>query len=305
MSEKDASPTKKFSHDPYVRSVLKDPARTAELLRLASRKNNNLAQFLATVNLDTLQEISEAFSDTVTHGDGDLAFTVKIASDEPKQAELLVGIIEEHKSYPETGIIPQLVKYWFQIMVRNQKNIPTIAIVLYNGKDPWRIEKETMFPNYPEYYHKIGLPFLLELIDVSDIFEDEEIPRISPKIALALVALKYVFNGEKLKKHLKAAMAGLKSLPREEAEEFLSQTFVYLKQWFNGDAKEQFKMDFKKCSEVYGYKSIAEVEEEEIKLKMVDAMLAMPKLTDEDISVVSGLPQEEIQKRRALRNQGL
>ena len=305
MSEKESSATKKFPHDPYVRSVLKDPARTAELLRLASRKNYNLAQFLATVNLDTLQEISEAFSDTVSHGDGDLAFTVKIASDEPKQAELLVGIIEEHKSYPETGIIPQLVKYWFQIMVRNQKNIPTIAIVLYNGKDPWRIEKETMFPNYPEYYHKIGLPFLLELIDVSDIFEDEEIPRISPKIALALVALKYVFNGEKLKKHLKAAMAGLKSLPREEAEEFLSQTFVYLKQWFNGDAKEQFKMDFKKCSEVYGYKSIAEVEEEEIKLKMVDAMLAMPKLTDEDISVVSGLPQEEIQKRRALREQGL
>lgn len=303
--ERVTSTTKKFPHDPYVRSVLKDPARTAELLRLASRKNSNLAQFLATVNLDTLQEISEAFSDTVTHGDGDLAFTVKIASDEPKQAELLVGIIEEHKSYPETGIIPQLVKYWFQIMVRNQKNIPTIAIVLYNGKDPWRIEKETMFPNYPEYYHKIGLPFLLELIDVSDIFEDEEIPRISPKIALALVALKYVFNGEKLKKHLKAAMAGLKSLPREEAEEFLSQTFVYLKQWFNGDAKEQFKMDFKKCSEVYGYKSIAEVEEEEIKLKMVDTMLAMPKLTDEDISVVSGLPQEEIQKRRALREQGL
>lgn len=303
--ERVTSTTKKFPHDPYVRSVLKDPARTAELLRLASRKNSNLTQFLATVNLDTLQEISEAFSDTVTHGDGDLAFTVKIASDEPKQAELLVGIIEEHKSYPETGIIPQLVKYWFQIMVRNQKNIPTIAIVLYNGKDPWRIEKETMFPNYPEYYHKIGLPFLLELIDVSDIFEDEEIPQISPKIALALVALKYVFNGEKLKKHLKAAIAGLKSLPREEAEEFLSQTFVYLKQWFNGDAKEQFKMDFKKCSEVYGYKSIAEVEEEEIKLKMVDAMLAMPKLTDEDISVVSGLPQEEIQKRRALRNQGL
>lgn len=28
--------------------------------------------------------------------------------------------------------------------------------------------------------------------------------------------------------------------------------------------KEQFKMDFKKCSEVYGYKSIEEVEEEEL-----------------------------------------
>jgi hypothetical protein len=295
-----------FSHDSYVRSVLKDPIRTAELLRLASRKNSNLAQFLATVNLDTLQEISEAFSDTATHGAGDLAFTVKIASDEPKQAELLVGIIEEHKSYPEAGIIPQLVKYWFQIMFRNQKNIPTVAIVLYNGKDPYRIEKEVMFPNYPEYYHKIGLPFLLEIVDVSDIFEDFEIPMISPKIALALVALKYVFNGEKLKKYLKPAMAGLKSLPREEAEDFLTQTFIYLRHWFKGEAKEQFKMDFKKCSEVYGYKSIAEVEEEELeakikdtKLEMVDAMLANNKLTDEEIAIISGFSLDEIQKRRA------
>ena len=295
-----------FSHDSYVRSVLKDPIRTAELLRLASRKNSNLAQFLATVNLDTLQEISEAFSDTATHGTGDLAFTVKIASDEPKQAELLVGIIEEHKSYPEAGIIPQLVKYWFQIMFRNQKNIPTVAIVLYNGKDPYRIEKEVMYPNYPEYYHKIGLPFLLEIVDVSDIFEDEEIPQISPKIALALVALKYVFNEEKLKKHLKAAMAGLTSLPREEAEDFLTQTFIYLRRWFKGEAKEQFKMDYKKCSEVYGYKSIAEVEEEELeakikdtKLEMVDAMLANNKLTDEEIAIISGFSLDEIQKRRA------
>ena len=296
--------TKKFSHDPYVRSVLKDPARTAELLRLASRKNSNLAQFLATVNLDTLQEISEAYSDTITHGDSDLVFTVKIASNEPKQAELLVGFIEEHKSYPDTGIIPQLVKYWFQIMFRNQKNIPTVAIILYNGKEPWHVEKEVMFPNYPEYYHKIGLPFLLEVVDVSDIFEDYEIPQISPKIALALVALKYVFNGEKLKKHLKAAMAGLKSLPHDEAEDFLSQTFVYLKQWFNGEAKEQFKMDFKKCSEVYGYKSIAEVEEEELAEKIAardrDWIKAMINLGDsnEKIAAVSNYPEDIIQKIR-------
>ena len=291
--------TQKFSHDSYVRSVLKDPVRTAELLRLASRKNINLAQFLATVNLDTLQEISEAFSDTATHGAGDLAFTVKIASDEPKQAELLVGIIEEHKSYPEAGVIPQLVKYWFQIMFRNQKNIPTVAIVLYNGKDPYRIEKEVMYPNYPEYYHKIGLPFLLEVVDVSDIFEDFEIPMISPKIALALVALKYVFNGEKLKKYLKPAMAGLKSLPREEAEDFLTQTFIYLRHWFKGEAKEQFKMDFKKCSEVYGYKSIAEVEEEELAEKIAHhdesiakTMFKAGKITQDDAISYFNIPEE-------------
>ncbi|MBR3070997.1 Rpn family recombination-promoting nuclease/putative transposase [Fibrobacter sp.] len=290
----------KFTHDPYVRSVLKDPARTAELLRLAARKNSNLAQFLATVNLDTLQEIPGAYSDTVSFGYSDLAFTVKVECDEHKQAELLVGILEEHKSYPDYSIIPQLVRYWYEIMVRNQKNIPTIAIVLYNGQDSWKIEKQVMFPNYPEYYHKIGLPFILEVVDVSDIFSDDEISKISPKIALALVALKYVFSGDKLKKYLKPAIAGLKSLPKSEAEDFLAQTYVYLKYWFKDEAKEQFKMDFKKCSEVYGYKSIAEVEEEELEAKLAERNRELArKMLDygdpvEKISIITGVPEEEI-----------
>ena len=299
--------TKIFPHDPYVRSVFKDPIRTAELLRLAARKNSNLAQFLATVNLDTLREIPGAFSDVISYGYSDLAFTVKIESDEPKQAELLVGILEEHKSYPESALIPQLVKYWYEIMVRDQKNIPTVAIVLYNGKDPWKIGNTVMFPNYPEYYHKIGLPFILELVDVGDIFSDDEISQISPKIALALVALKYVFSGEKLKKFLKPAIAGLKSLPHAEAEEFLSKTYVYLKKWFKGEAKDQFKMDFKKCSEVYGYKSIAEVEEEEFAEKMaqrdrdwIDAMIGLGD-SDEKIATVSGYSVETIKKIRESR----
>ena len=293
-----------FAHDSYVRSVLKDPARTAELLRLAARKNTNLAQFLATVKLDTLREISEAFSDVVSFGYGDLAFTVNIECGEPRQAELLVGILEEHKSYPDSTLIPQLVKYWYEIMVRDQKNIPTVAIVLYNGKESWKIGNTTMFPNYPEYYHKIGLPFILELVDVSDIFSDEEISQISPKIALALVALKYVFSEEKLKKFLRPAIAGLKSLPRDEAEDLLSKTYIYLKCWFKGEAKEQFKMDFKKCSEVYGYKSIAEVEEEEFAEKMaqrdrdwINAMISLGD-SDEKIAAVSGYPAETIQKLR-------
>ena len=41
--------------------------------------------------------------------------------------------------------------------------------------------------------------------------------------------------------------------------------------------------------------------EEKVKLEMVDAMFANGKLTDEDISSISGLPLDEIQKRRAQR----
>ena len=39
--------------------------------------------------------------------------------------------------------------------------------------------------------------------------------------------------------------------------------------------------------------------EEKVKLEMVDAMIAKTKLSDEEISVVSGIPLEKIQKRRA------
>ena len=41
--------------------------------------------------------------------------------------------------------------------------------------------------------------------------------------------------------------------------------------------------------------------EKEAKLEMVDAMLANPKFTDEDISAISGVLLEEIEKRRAQR----
>ena len=57
-------------------------------------------------------------------------------------------------------------------------------------------------------------------------------------------------------------------------------------------------MDFKKCSEVYGYKSIAEVEEEEIAEKIaqrdrdwIEAMIALGK-TNEKIAAVSNYLQK-------------
>jgi hypothetical protein len=58
---------------------------------------------------------------------------------------------------------------------------------------------------------------------------------------------------------------------REASTIFLQRSpCTLLKQWFNGDAKEQFRMDFLKCSQVYGYKSIAEVEEEEFAEKILN-----------------------------------
>ncbi|SHK70122.1 Putative transposase, YhgA-like, partial [Fibrobacter intestinalis] len=159
-------------HDSYFRSVFKAPERAAELLKLAARHNESLAEFLKTVDLSTLTEISESFSDTESFGYADLAFTVKITDSEvsdhnkARDADLLVGILEEHKSSKDPNITAQLVKYWYHIMAKNQRNIPTVAIVFYNGRESWNLENKTMFPNYPKYYRNIGLPFRLELVDI-------------------------------------------------------------------------------------------------------------------------------------------
>ena len=322
--------TSRTPHDSYFRSVFKAPDRAAELLRLVAKNNRSLAEFLKTVDLSTLTEISESFSDTETFGYADLAFTVRIAGEEientggnegekaKRSADLLVGILEEHKSSKDPNVVSQLVKYWYHIMVKTQKNIPTVAIVFYNGRERWNLDVRTMFPDYPAYYHRIGLPFVLELVDIGDSFSTNEIRDISPKIALALVAMKYVFHGEKMQSHLRTAVKMLKELPRDEAESFLTQTFLYLKKLLPQEEKEEFQMDFVKTSEAYGYETIAEAEEKALAAKYEEGVgfgvekgigIGMERerremaqgfrdagISLELIARQTGLPEEEIRK---------
>lgn len=66
-------------------------------------------------------------------------------------------------------------------------------------------------------------------------------------------------------------------------------------------AKEEVKKakeEAKKAQEE-AKKEVREETRKDTKLEMIDAMIAKTKLTDEEISAVSGIPLEEIQKRRA------
>ena len=303
--------TARTPHNSYFRSVFKAPDRAAELLRLAARHNESLAEFLKTVDLSTLTEISESFSDTETFGYADLAFTVRIAGEEIENtgengenekegekkkcsADLLVGILEEHKSSKDPNITAQLVKYWYHIMAKNQRNIPTVAIVFYNGRESWNLENKTMFPNYPKYYRNIGLPFRLELVDIGNAFDPEEIGKLSPKIALALVAMKYVFHSEAMHAHLQTAIRTLKELPRAEAESFITETFIYLKALIPSKEKEELKMDFIKTSEAYGYETIADAEEKALAAKYEEGIgIGFEKGRDEGIGIGMERGREE------------
>ena len=105
-------------HDIFFKSVFQDPKRTTALLRAAAKKNPSLQEFINVINLDTLQEIPAAYAESGETGAADLAFTVSIrendssiAGEQRKDAELLVGIIEEHKSSPDKNVIQQLIRY--------------------------------------------------------------------------------------------------------------------------------------------------------------------------------------------------
>ena len=298
-------------HDSFFRSVFKAPERAAELLRFAARKNESLAEFLKTVDLSTLTEISESFSDTESFGYADLAFTVRIANHGTapnlQSTDLLVGILEEHKSAKDPTVVKQLINYWFHIIVKNQKNVPTIAIVFYNGKDRWKLDAKTMFPQYPKYYHKIGLPFVFELVDLGDALDAESIKNLSAKMTLALLAMNYAFHGENKGVHLREAVKQLAAMPKDEAGRFLDETFLYLKRWLNSTQKEELRMDFITASEAYGYETIVEAEEKELTAKYEEGRdegigIGMERGREEGIEIGDLNARREIAK--ALKNNG-
>ncbi len=252
-------------HDIFFKSVFQDPKRTTALLRAAAKKNPSLQEFINAVNLDTLQEIPAAYAESGETGAADLAFTVSIregdatVGEQSKNAELLVGIIEEHKSSPDKNVIQQLVKYWYRLMFRKMQNIPTVAIIIYNGTSSWKSFEKAMFPDYPAYFHKIGLPFICEFINVGSSFDTEELASFDPQTAIAIVAMKYAFDGTALEAHFVPALRAFLEANQGTNTTLVEEIMVYLKSSLKKEDKEHF-MDLISTKEAYGYETIADAE---------------------------------------------
>jgi len=253
-------------HDIFFKSVFQDPKRTTALLRAAAKKNPSLQEFINVINLDTLQEIPAAYAESGETGAADLAFTVSIrendssiAGERRKDAKLLVGIIEEHKSSPDKNVIQQLVKYWYKLMFRKMQNIPTVAIVIYNGTSSWKSFEKAMFPDYPAYFHKIGLPFICEFINVGSSFDTEKLASFDPQTAIAIVAMKYAFDGTALEAHFVPALRAFLEANKGTNTTLVEEIMVYLKSSLKKEDKEHF-MDLISTKEAYGYETIADAE---------------------------------------------
>ena len=97
-------------------------------------------------------------------------------------------------------------------------------------------------------------------------------------------------------------------LLREEAESFVTETFLYLKRWLNSTQKEELRMDFITASEAYGYETIAEAEEKELAAKYEEGLgIGMERGREEGINI--GMEKGDLNARRkiakALKSSGI
>lgn len=168
-------------------------------------------------------------------------------TDKAKPVEVCVGFLVEHKSARDDGVLEQLRKYHYYLMesklkANAEKGIPSVAIILYNGKDNWNPLKK--LKAYPRELQRYLLPFKCILLNVKDI-SDPELDGFSARLAAFICAMKYIWNPEGSRGTFKKVLERVRNdLPDSEALDLLLQMDVYLKGWLKVNFMEAFKMDF-------------------------------------------------------------
>ena len=216
----------KRHHDNFFRTVFSEPKNAASLLTLASKSNPHLAELLTLVNLDTLQEIPGTAPREGFSGQSDITFQVELNNSNQK-AHLIVGLILEHKSYRDSNVRKQLLKYFFEVMLQKIGDIPVVAIIIYNGREKWNPLNAKPYPKYPEFFQNVGLPFHLEFIDVGH--SELDLSSLDPQLALVLVAMRYAFDSFGQQAAFKEALASLLKQGNSYSS-VLEEILVYFKE---------------------------------------------------------------------------
>ena len=142
--------------------------------------------------------------------------------------------------------------------------MPTVAIVLYNGKEGWNPTEFRLYPDYPDYFKGIGVPFKLEFIDVGEHIDFSDLEHYDPRVLLTLVALCYAQDPEHHKELFQKVLERMKTMEYSEIIDTVNAILIYLKGAFSKEEKEHF-METLEAFTNNGYISIAEDEEMQIK----------------------------------------
>ena len=242
-------------HDPFFRWLFAEPYHTKTLLELAGKVNRDVADFLATVNLDTLVRIPDSFSEVEDTGEGDLAFRVSVVTGAP----VLVGILLEHKSGRDADVFNQIARYARSVMKIHGGSpmfdgLPTMAIIFYNGRENWNPLKK-LEEGYPEYYRGKALPFNCSFVNMHDIPDSDCLACEDTAAGMGIVAMKHAFNKERLLALLPQFNPALRKMPQHEATCLLQKISIYLYEYIGKNIFKELDMAFVSIGQKYGFES--------------------------------------------------
>lgn len=293
-------------HDPFCRGILSDVPTFLELVRYLVTVDAELNGIFNLLDQASFRRVPGDYSDTETTGYADLAFLADVKQEflEPgtKPVQVCIGFLVEHKSTRDDGVLEQLRKYNFHLMVQQlkenaYKGLPSIAIIIYNGKENWNPLKN-LYTNCPKELQRLLLPFKCIMLDVGDI-SDETLDSFNARLAAFIAALKYARNLEEYRDTIRKVIDRIhKELPEAEYLDLIRQMDVYFGGWIESNYTEAFKMDFIRPN----YKTVGDVlKEEGIQQqaeKTARKMLAKNKPMEEIVEF-SGLTEEQVRELQA------
>ncbi|WP_407441362.1 Rpn family recombination-promoting nuclease/putative transposase [Fibrobacter sp.] len=288
-------------HDGIFKTAFREPKRAASLLKLAAKKNKSLARFLQVVDLKTMRAERSETNRHGLKGSADLAFSLKIKNSNNK-AKLFVGLVLEHKSYPDNEVVSQLEHYFYELFRLSRPDCPMVAVIVYNGEIKWNPLKAKLYAKYPEYFHDIGYPFKIEMINVGKEVGDIDFSKLNPYVALTLVAMKYVFNAEKYKPLMDKAMAHFLDPKNKIDDSFIEEVLLYLGEESSSEYREAImdRPEIMAERKRNGFVSVADVLRAEgfaeAKHSAVIKALKRGKLTVEEIAEDNDLSLDEVLK---------
>ena len=248
------------SHDAFFRWLFADENHLRALLKLSAKSNLEIQQFLAAVDPNTFVRIPDSYSNVDETGEADLAFRVNAISGD----HALVGVLLEHKSGPDANTLAQMGKYVNSVMnayaqSHSATQIPTVAILFYNGKEEWNPYKN--FPQYPEYFHDVILPFKAAFVNMTQISDDDCLKCENLETAMGVTAMKYAFDSKKLREALLQFKGRFQKLPLPpaEAKNLLEKISLYLKEFLDDKVLEELNVAFVSIGQKYGFVSAGDV----------------------------------------------
>lgn len=243
----------KRKHDGFLKYVYSKPVNTKALFEIASKTNQNLADILAEVDLDTLEEIPEAFDEVGERGEADLAFKVKALDG----SEMRFGLLLEHKSSPSNGIMSQIGKYAINVMVDKSNAeygwLPTKAIVIYNGTDPW--DPFAQYKNIHAMYNGRIPHFEFAFVNLAEIDDEICLAHGNAEAVIGAITMKYAFDMVKYESLLPEMEKKLRTLPSSESACLVGKIELYLREYIGPEALEVLKMAFQSIGQRLGFVS--------------------------------------------------